>query len=228
MIANTRCGTARKDGWSRVALRLLALVAALVVVSGMPRARAAETAPQNIIFFGDSLTAGHGLQNPAEDAFPGRIEEKLEDADKPWRVIRAGLSGETTAGGLRRVDWILRQPVGIFVLALGGNDGLRGVDPAVSEANLAQIASRVRAKYPEARLVIAGMQMPPAMGEDYARRFAAMYQNVARKYDAAFVPFLLEGVAANPDLNLPDGIHPNAAGHRILAENVWKVLEPLL
>jgi acyl-CoA thioesterase-1 len=188
--------------------------------------RAAE--PRTIVFFGDSLTAGYGLSDPEAEAYPALIQEKIEAERLNWRVVNAGLSGETTAGGLRRVDWILRQPVDIFVLALGGNDGLRGIDPAVSRRNLEQIIARVRAKNPTVKLVIAGMQMPPAMGADFSQAFGRVFPEVARKSDAALVPFLLEDVGGRLDLNQPDRIHPTAKGHAVMAETVWKVLRPLL
>lgn len=188
----------------------------------------AAAAPRTIVFFGDSLTAGYGLGNPAEEAYPALIQKKIEAESRGWRVVNAGLSGETTAGGLRRVDWILRQPVDIFVLALGANDGLRGVSPGVSKSNLEQIFARVRAKYPEAKLVIAGMQMPPAMGLEFTRDFGAMFPAVAEKNGATLIPFLLDGVGAQPKFNQADRIHPNAAGHALIADSVWKVIRPLL
>ena len=202
------------------------IIAVVLFLTGMLSARAAAT--RTIVFFGDSLTAGYGLNDPSSEAYPALVQEKIE-AEKPgWRVVNAGLSGETTAGGLRRVDWILRQPVDIFVLALGGNDGLRGIDPAVSRTNLLQILERVRAKYPQAKLVLAGMQMPPSMGADFAKAFEQMYPDVAEKTGAQLVPFLLQGVGGQLDLNLPDRIHPNAKGHAVLADTVWKTLRPLL
>jgi len=183
---------------------------------------------KTIVFFGDSLTAGYGLDDPANEAYPAQIGKKIEMAHLPYRVVNAGLSGETSAGGLRRVDWILRQPVDIFVLALGGNDGLRGIEPAVSRANLQGIIDRVRGKYPGVKLVIAGMMIPPSMGQDYAREFAATFPELAKKNHASFVPFLLEGVGGSEELNQPDRIHPTARGHAIIAETVWKILQPLL
>ena len=188
----------------------------------------AAAEPRTIVFFGDSLTAGYGLANPVADAYPALVQKKITAAGLDYRVVNAGLSGETTSGGLRRIDWILRQPVAIFVLALGANDGLRGIDPAVSRSNLQAILDRVRAKYPEARLVLAGMQMPPQMGADYARAFGEMYPGVAAKSRATLIPFLLDGVGAVAALNQRDGIHPNEEGHALLAENVWSVLRPLL
>ena len=199
------------------------LVCALGVVAP---AHASDT--RTILFFGDSLTAGYGLGNPGADAYPALIQKKIDAAGLDWRVVNAGLSGETTAAGARRVDWILRQPVDVFVLALGANDGLRGINPAESRRNLQQILDRVRAKYPEAKLVIAGMQMPPALGEDFAREFQAMFPALAEKNDATLIPFLLEGVGGLARYNIADRIHPNPAGHQLMAETVWKALRPLL
>jgi acyl-CoA thioesterase-1 len=184
--------------------------------------------PPTIVFFGDSLTAGYGLDDPSSESFPAVIESKINEAGLNYRVVNAGLSGETSAGGLRRVDWILRQPIHIFVLALGANDGLRGIEPAVTRANLQGIIDRVRAKYPSIKIVLAGMTMPPSMGADYVRDFAAIFPDLAQKNGLAFVPFLLEGVGGLPKYNQPDRIHPSAKGHELLAENVWKVLRPLL
>jgi acyl-CoA thioesterase-1 len=184
--------------------------------------------PRSLVFFGDSITAGYGLDDPAADAYPALIEKKIDAAHLPWRVVNAGLSGETTSGGARRVDWILRQPVDLFVLALGGNDGLRGIDPAVSRASLQQIIDRVRGKYPATRIVLAGMMMPPTLGADYAREFAAVYPELARKNALVYLPFLLDGVGGSVELNQNDQIHPNVRGHAIVAETVWKVIQPLL
>jgi acyl-CoA thioesterase-1 len=205
------------------ALRLLCLLglAMLGVAHAAP-------APRTLLCFGDSLTAGYGLTDPGTEAYPARLQETLTAAGLGWRVVNAGLSGETTAGGLRRVDWVLRQPVDVFFLALGGNDALRGIDPAVTRANLAAIIGRVRAKYPQARIVLAGMQAPPTLGPDYAEAFGRIFPEVAREQQASLVPFLLEGVGGEPALNQSDQIHPNPAGHRRLAANVWSVVRPLL
>jgi acyl-CoA thioesterase I len=203
------------------------LIAALLV-GVFARAAAAEADTRTIVFFGDSLTAGYGLDDPSSDAYPALIQKKIEQAHLPWRVVNAGLSGETTSGGLRRVDWILRQPVDIFVLALGANDGLRGIQPEVSRQNLAQILERVRAKNPTATLVVAGMQMPREMGAAFTVAFGKIFSTVAQKFDATLVPFLLDGVGGRPELNQGDQIHPTSEGHVIVAENVWKILRPLL
>ena len=208
-------------------LRLPRVMVFVWFVCGMSRVFADE-AGRRIVFFGDSLTAGYGLTDPSTEAYPALIQEKIDKARLDWRVVNAGLSGETTAAGLRRVDWVLRQPFDIFVLALGANDGLRGISPEVSRSNLQQILDRVRAKNPQAKLVVAGMQMPPAMGADFAQAFEAMFPAVAEKNRATLVPFLLEGVGGRSDLNQRDRIHPTAEGHVVIAETVWKVLRPLL
>ncbi|MEY4939575.1 MAG: hypothetical protein RIQ93_1310 [Verrucomicrobiota bacterium] len=197
------------------------------LLAAMPPVNAAANPPA-ILFFGDSLTAGYGLANATSDAYPALIQGKIDAAQLDYRVVNAGLSGETTSGGLRRIDWVLRQPVAVFVLALGANDGLRGIDPAVSRSNLQAIMDRVRAKYPQAKLLLAGMQMPPQMGANFARDFEGMFPAVARKSQATLVPFLLDGVGGLAEFNQGDGIHPNEAGHARLAETVWKILRPLL
>jgi len=194
--------------------------------SSAPAVHAAE--PRTIVFFGDSLTAGYGLEEPATESYPALIQQKIDTARLTWRVVNAGLSGETTSGGARRIDWILRQPIDVFVLALGGNDGLRGIEPGLSRASLQRIIDRVREKYPTAQLVIAGMMMPPSLGADYVSEFAAMYPALAKKNSAALIPFLLEGVGGEPTLNQPDQIHPTARGHAVVAETVWQVIQPLL
>ena len=183
---------------------------------------------KTILFFGDSLTAGYGLEDPSVQAFPALIQKKIDDAGLPWSAVNAGLSGETSAGGLRRVDWILRQHVKVFVLELGGNDGLRGLPPETTRANLQAIIDRVRAKYPAAKIVLAGIAAPPNMGADFTRAFAAIFPELAEKNGVTLIPFLLEGVGGRPEFNQPDGIHPNVQGHAIVAETVWKVLKPLL
>lgn len=179
-----------------------------------------------IVFFGNSLTAGYGL-DPSE-AFPAVIQQKLDSAGLPYRVVNAGVSGETSASGESRVDWILRQPVDIFVLELGANDGLRGIPVTETRNNLQSIIDKVKAKYPGARMVLAGMRLPPNMGEPYLSSFRAIYPDLAEKNDILLIPFLLEGVGGEARLNLADGIHPTAEGHRILAANVWKILYDIL
>lgn len=181
---------------------------------------------KTILFFGNSLSAGYGL-DPAQ-AFPALIQQKIDSLGLAYTVVNAGLSGETSAGGLRRIDWMLQRKIDVLVLELGANDGLRGIALDDTRRNLQTIIDRVKQKYPQAQIVIAGMQMPPNLGRTYTQSFRALFPDLAQKNNAALIPFLLEGVGGVPDLNLPDGIHPNAAGHRKVAENVWKVLRPLL
>jgi acyl-CoA thioesterase-1 len=190
----------------------------------------ATTAPnestKNIVFFGNSLTAGFGV-DPSE-AFPALIQERIDSLKLPYKVINGGLSGETTAGGKGRIDWLLQQPVDVFVLELGGNDGLRGIPVTETAKNLQAILDHVKAKYPSAKLMLAGMQVPPNMGSKYAGEFRAVYKQLADKNNIPLIPFLLEGVGGIPDLNQADGIHPTPKGHKIVAENVWAVLKGLL
>ena len=197
-------------------------------IIGLAAASVRAAATRTVVFFGDSLTAGYGLEDPSTQAFPAIIQKKIDQAGLPWRVVNAGLSGETSAGGLRRVDWILRQPVDVFVLELGGNDGLRGIPPAATEANLQAIIDRVRAKYPAARIVLAGIVAPPNMGPDFTRAFAAIFPALAEKNHVPLIPFLLAGVVGKLGLDQADGIHPTAEGHVVVADTVWNVLRSLL
>jgi acyl-CoA thioesterase-1 len=209
----------------------LMLFSCLLTLPGMPLADVAgqaqeATQPQakTVLFFGDSLTAGYGL-DPAQ-AFPALIQAKITARGWDFQVINAGLSGETTAGGLRRIDWVLQRP--IAVLALGANDGLRGLPLAEARRNLQAIIDRSREKYPQVKIVLAGMQVPTNLGREYSTGFRTMFPALATANATALIPFLLEGVGGVPALNLPDGIHPNPAGHKIIAQNVWQVLEPVL
>ena len=179
-----------------------------------------------ILFFGDSLTAGYGLST--EEAFPALAEKQLNKSGKSVKVVNAGLSGETSAGGLSRIDWILRQPIDIFVLELGANDGLRGLPLDQTQKNLQAIIDKVRAKYPKVKFVLAGMMVPPNMGKEYAADFKKIYPDLAKKNKATLIPFLLEDVGGIEKLNQTDGIHPNVEGHKIVARNISKILEPLL
>jgi acyl-CoA thioesterase-1 len=181
---------------------------------------------KNILFFGTSLTAGYGL-DPTE-AYPALIQNRIDSLKMPYNVINGGLSGETSAGGKGRIDWLLKQPVDIFVLELGANDGLRGLPVSQTVKNLQAIIDRVKAKYPDAKMVLAGMQVPPNMGAKYASDFKNMFPELAKKNQMALIPFLLDKVGGVPKLNQADGIHPTAEGDKILAENVWVVLKGLL
>ncbi len=217
--------TTQKSYNGRLRGFFLGLVAILFVFLPPTAGAAGE---RTIIFFGDSLTAGYGLTNPAADSYPALIQERIRAAGLAWRVVNAGLSGETTAGGLRRLDWTLRTPPDLFVLALGANDGLRGISPALMRANLEEMIDRVRRRRPDARVVLAGMQMPPELGPEHAAAFARVFPEVAKKTGATLIPFLLEGVGGVAELNQGDRIHPNPAGHAVMAETVWRILRPLL
>ncbi|HTF19201.1 MAG TPA: arylesterase [Chryseolinea sp.] len=184
------------------------------------------TKPKVILFYGDSLTAGYGLST--EEAFPAIVDKTLNQKGKAVKVINAGLSGETSAGGLSRLEWVLRQPIDIFVLELGANDGLRGLPLEETRKNLQTIIDQVKKKYPSVNIVVAGMLVPPNMGPDYAASFQKIFPDLAKKNSAGLIPFLLQGVAGNEKLNNADGIHPNVEGHKIVANNVLKVVEPLL
>lgn len=175
---------------------------------------------------GTSLTAGYGL-DPA-DAFPALIQGKLDAAGLPYRVVNAGVSGETSAGALRRLDWLLKQPVAVLVVETGANDGLRGQDPDATRANIDAVLNRAKKQAPPPRLVLLGMEALPNYGEEYRRRFRAIYPEMATRHGAVLVPFLLEGVAGVASLNQADGVHPTAEGQRRVAETVWKALRPIL
>jgi len=182
---------------------------------------------KRILFFGDSLTAGYGLEDPS-DGFTAVLARRIDSLGWDWEVVNAGLSGETSAGGDGRIDWVLQQPVDVFVLELGANDGLRGIPVDETERNLQSIIDKVRKADPAVRLVMAGMQAPPNMGPDFTGRFRRIFPELAARNGMASIPFLLEGVAGEPALNQPDGIHPTPEGHRLVADNVWEVLRPLL
>jgi acyl-CoA thioesterase-1 len=182
--------------------------------------------PGVILFLGTSLTAGYGVG--ADRAYPAYLQEKIDSAGLPFHVRNAGISGETSAGGLRRIDWALQSPVEVLVLELGANDGLRGLDPARMRANLDEILRRTRDRYPDVAVLLLGMEAPPNLGERYTRRFRDVYRELAEAYDAVLVPFLLEGVAGVPSLNQADGLHPTAEGQRRMAETVWPALAPVL
>ena len=178
-----------------------------------------------ILFFGNSLTAGYGLDDLSA-SFPSLIQDRLDSLGYEYTVVNAGLSGETTASGNNRLEWVLeRQPVDIFVLELGANDGLRGIDPAETRRNLSEMIDKVRKAYPEAQIILAGMMVPPNMGAAYSEEFRRIYPELAEEKNVELIPFLLQDVAGEPELNQSDGIHPTAEGNKIVAENVWEVLE---
>lgn len=200
----------------------------LILISALFCAGSAfgQEEPKKILFFGDSITAGYGLDK--SEAFPALIQQKIDSLNWNFQAVNAGLSGETSAGGLRRVDWILRQDFKIFILELGGNDGLRGIDLESTKQNLKDIIEKVRASKPDAKIVLTGMQVPPNLGQDYTGRFKEIYFEVAKEKNVDLIPFLLEGVGGDSDLNQSDGIHPTAEGHKIIADTVWDTLKPIL
>jgi acyl-CoA thioesterase-1 len=201
----------------------MALVLGLFLLTGSSMA---ASAPRTILFLGDSITAGYGLD--LDQAYPGLIQKRIDAQGWNFKVVNAGQSGDTTAGGLARLDWVLQNRVDVLVLELGANDGLRGLSVEAIKKNLQAIIERTKQRHPEAKIVIAGMKVPPNMGDDYGRKFEAVFADLAKRNNAPFVPFILEGVGGTRELNLPDGIHPTAKGHEIVAGNVWKVLEPVL
>lgn len=201
--------------------------AALLLACTTSAAEVNSTAEKRtLLIIGDSLAAGYGVE-PGE-GFPALLQEKINQHQLNFTVVNAAVSGDTSAGGLRRLDWLLRQRVDVLLLELGGNDGLRGISPAVTRTNLQAIIDRTKVRYPEARIVVAGMKMPPNMGEEYQRQFQNVFADLARTNRALLIPFLLEDVGGRPELNQGDRIHPTAAGHRIIAETVWKILRPAL
>ncbi|APZ47480.1 arylesterase [Polaribacter reichenbachii] len=185
------------------------------------------TTSKRVVFFGDSLTAGYGLDD-VENAFPGFIQQKIDSLGLKYIVVNSGISGETTSGGKNRIDWVLNQKPDVFILELGANDGLRGVNLSETKNNLQFIVDAVKTKYPDTKIVLAGMQIPPNMGQDYTSEFKNIFPDLAKKNNLTLVPFLLENVGGIPSLNQSDGIHPTKEGHKILASNVWEVLLPVL
>lgn len=183
-------------------------------------------ATRRLLFVGTSLTAGLGLE--PDEAYPALIARRIDSLGLPYRVDNAGYSGETSAGALRRIDWLVREPVDVLVLETGANDGLRGLSVDTMRANVQAIIDRVRAVSPNARILLVGMEAPPNLGPRYTSEFRKVFPELAERNDAELLPFLLEGVAAVDSLNQADGIHPNAAGSRRVAETVWEALRPLL
>jgi acyl-CoA thioesterase-1 len=219
-------------------VRSLAVIGLVAALSGCEQTR--EDAPTKspsaspsqlaerptILFLGTSLTAGYGVGE--EQAYPALIQQKIDSAGLGYRVLNAGVSGETSAGALRRVDWLFREPISVLVVETGANDGLRGLPPDTLRANIQAIFDRAKQLTPKPELVLIGMRMPPNLGRAYAERFEQVYQEMAQKNGAALVPFLLQGVGGIPSLNQSDGVHPTAEGQRRMAETVWRVLQPVL
>lgn len=207
--------------------RLLYTACLLCVLSYVRVAVAQDsTRPVRVVFLGNSLTSGYGLS--VKEAYPALLQTRVDSLRWPVIMVNAGVSGDTSSGGLRRLGWQLRNPPDVLVVALGGNDGLRGILPALTRTNLIQIVNRTRVANPAATIIIAGMQMPPNLGAQFQEEFSAVFPAVVEETGAALIPFLLEGVGGIAKLNQSDGIHPTAAGQRILADNVWEVLAPIL
>ena len=181
---------------------------------------------KTIVFLGNSLTAGYGVM-PTE-SFPSLIQAKIDSLHLPYKVVNAGISGETSADGFGRIDWVLRQPIDILILELGGNDGLRGIPMSETEKNLQSIIHTVSQKFPNCKIVLAGMEIPPNMGKTYTSEFRVVFRKLAKLNKTFLIPFLLAGVGGVQELNQPDGIHPNAEGHKLVADNVWTILKPLM
>lgn len=187
-----------------------------------------DSKKKSILFFGDSLTAGYGLEDELGMAFPQIIQDKIDAEDLPYRVINAGLSGETTATGSNRIGWVLKQHVDIFVLELGGNDALRGIEPSETQKNLQAILDKVKEKYPDVKVVLAGMEAPPSMGSRYTSEFRKIFKDLEANNELVLIPFLLDKVGGIAKYNQPDGIHPTEEGHRLVAETVWGYLKDVL
>ncbi len=214
------CSSPQTIAYYARGLFLLLALFTWVSVSG------AESGMQRIVIIGDSLTAGLGL--PREDAYPAVLQRRLQSEGHAFTVVNAGISGDTSSGGLRRIDWLLKEPAKYVILALGANDGLRGIDTNLTKNNLSKMISRIRKKNSDTTIILAGMLVPPNMGEEYANKFRSVFPAVAAEQKVHLLPFLLEGVAAEPEKNQADGIHPNEEGQKIIAQNVWSVLQPLL
>jgi acyl-CoA thioesterase-1 len=183
---------------------------------------------KNILFFGNSLTAGFGLRNAETESFPALIGQKINAAHLDYRIINAGLSGDTSTGGLNRINYWISQYIEVFVLELGINDIIRGIRPQTTLGNLQAITDKVKIKYPGVKMGLMGMEIPPFIPAPFAAQFREIYRELANKNQMAFVPFFLEGVAGKPHLNLPDRLHPNAEGYKVIEEKVWPVIQGLL
>ena len=190
---------------------------------------ATASAALRVLVLGNSIAAGNGLADPGTQSFPARLQQRVDSLGWNVQVQNAGLSGETSAGGLSRVGWLLSQPVDVLILELGGNDGLRGVDPSATEENLSAIVDTTLQRYPDARVLLAGMQVPPNLGQRYTEQFREIYPSIAQSYEkVTLIPFILEGVGGVDAMMQDDGIHPTAQGHRRVADTVWEVLRPTL
>lgn len=188
--------------------------------------QAQDSDTKTILFFGDSITAGLGVDK--SQAFPALIQDRIDSLGLNYEVINGGLSGETSAGGLRRIDWTLQRDIDIMILELGGNDGLRGIDLNSTKENLQQIINKVKAKNPDAEIILAGMQVPPNLGQDYTKQFETIYPELAEENDLPLIPMIMDKIGGNEELMQSDGLHPTPEGHKVIAETVWEVLRPFL
>ena len=206
------------------------IIFAIFIIFVYPKINLAQDHPDSpkkrIVFLGNSITAGFGLT--LEQAYPAIIQNKIDSLELNFDCVNAGLSGETTSGGLRRLDWLMKKPVSILIIALGGNDGLRGIPPDLSKENLEEMVKKARKKYPDIRIIIAGMEAPPNMGQDYTKKFRNIFKTPAEKMKTGYISFLLEGVGGRKELNQADQIHPNIMGQKLVAENVWNALKKFL
>ena len=201
-------------------------ILAIILLFSLTSVQAQNSEQKRILFFGDSITAGLGVDK--SQAFPALIQQKVDSAGLNYEVINGGLSGETSAGGLRRIDWVLQRKIDIFILELGGNDGLRGIELSSTKDNLQKIIEKVYQKYPDVKIILAGMQVPPNLGQEYTREFENMYPELADENDLPLIPMILDKIGGNENLMQGDGIHPTPEGHQVIAENVWDKLEPRL
>lgn len=198
----------------------------LILLLAVTPLQAQQDDSRRILIFGDSITAGMGVDK--QQAFPALIQERIDSLGLNYEVVNGGLSGETSAGGLRRINWVLQRPVDIMILELGGNDGLRGIDLSSTKENLQGIIDAALAKNPDMKIIIAGMQVPPNLGPEYTEEFRSLYPELAEENDLPLIPFLLKEVGGDPELNQPDGIHPTPKGHKVIAETVWETLKPIV
>ena len=213
---------------NRFALNRMAVFAMLWPLCALlvSASAAAESEQKRIVVLGDSIAAGSGVD--ISESFPSLLQQRIQEKKWPYEVVNAGVSGDTTAGGVRRMPWLLQRRIDFLIVELGGNDGLRGISPEETRSNLERIIALAREKYPHVRILLAGMQMPQNMGADYNRKFREIFPTVAREKKTALIPFLLDGVGGKAELNQADRIHPNPEGHRLVADNVWSILEPML
>lgn len=217
------CVGAKNDTKIQSFMKSLLFIISLFITCSL---QAQDSETKTILFFGDSITAGLGVDK--SQAFPALIQDKIDSLGLNYEVINGGLSGETSAGGLRRIDWILQRDIDLMLLELGGNDGLRGIDLESTKENLQQIIDKFEAKNPEAKIILAGMQVPPNLGQEYTEQFQTIYPELAEENNLPLIPLIMDKLGGNEELIQSDGLHPTPAGHKVIAETIWEVLKPLL